>query len=155
MPITPSEYRARHKTTKPIKLESGEEFVIRKLPLPIYAQFFGIYDIPFTKEMSPAKAKKMMEDKIESTEFKMKMFDAIEMIVPAGVAEPRIVVVAEGEKVPKDALSIDEIDVTDQIELFVEIISFQGFDTDFKKFRRKLDRKASRNLSHPAAHPAK
>ena len=155
MPITPSEYRARHQTMKTIKLESGEEFVIRKLPLPIYAQFFGMYDIPFTKEMSPAKAKKMMEEKMESTEFKMKMFDAIEMIVPAGVAEPRIVVVAEGEKVPEDVLSLDEIEIGNQLDLFAEIISFQGFDTDFKKFRRKLDRKTSRDLSPSAAHSSK
>lgn len=108
------------------------------------SKFLDLIGVKVSPNMSKAAVERQLEKMINAPEFKEKLFDAISIVVPGGVAEPRIVM---ENPPPEGCLSLSEVATLDQFDLFMEIVEFQGLAEDVEKFREKLDRKTSGKFS--------
>jgi len=134
VPVTAEEYRK--KQTKVIKLESGDEWKIRKLPVDAMSGFLEAMGIEIQPGMTMKAIEKHVDEVSKSPEFRKKMFDAMQIVIPSGTVEPKVVTV---NKAPKGALSISEIAAIDQFELFMEIVKFQSLPEKAKSFPARTD----------------
>ena len=125
--VSPSEYRKKRQ--KVVQTSSGYKWLIRKMPPSVGNQLLHIFGVT---EISP----EMKEEDIKVDP--EKLLEAIEVVLPTCVVKPKIVA-GEGSE---DALSLDEIDFGDQIELTFEIIDFSGLSAAAQK-ARELFRKTS------------
>jgi len=129
VPVTAEEYRKSR--TKTVKLSSGFSWVIQKIPVDVMSEFLEVIGIKMKPGMSMKAIEKHLDELAESPEFKKRLFESMQIVIPGGAVNPKIV---RSGKAPDGALTIDEIAAVDQFELFMEIVRFQSLPEKAKKF---------------------
>jgi len=124
MPVSPEEYLAKRR--KVVYLESThEEFVLRKFPrqtVYLLLEQFGVV-VSTNTEVDELEAE--LRDRVSELDMVKELPAILEIVLPAGIAEPQVVV----SKKPGDmtVLELDDIEPKDQIELFGYIMDYNGF----------------------------
>jgi len=130
-PTTPEEYR-RGKT-KNFRVPSGAVFKIRKMTMGTVASFFETLGLSLPSSGKTEEVRQALESKLKEPEAASKIINAIHVLLPDCIVEPKVTV-----KSGADSLSVDEIEPQDQFALFAEIMDFGGWSEEVIEARRKF-----------------
>ena len=127
---SPSEYRRKSPRTKVVETPSGAVFKIKEIDILAFSELQKLYT-------------KMPAGQVNAQNVIEYLPELAKILLPAGVEEPKIVAGEASE----DALSIDEIRISDKIALIFEIMDFSGISELAEKLPRSFRRRPSRKTS--------
>jgi len=127
--VSPEGYRRKSPDFKLVEVPSGAIFKIREIDVPTFGRLQEFYS-------------KMPSGEVNAQNIMNYLPELARILLPAGIEEPRVV----ENKASENALSVDEIRVSDKITLIFEIMDFSGISDLAEKlpksFRRRTPRKA-------------
>ena len=131
MPIKPSEYRKGH--TKVVTLDSGTEWLIRKIPFDAMAELFEVMGVKATKDQK--EAERQFTSAMDRPDFQKRLVTMTQILLPACCVDPKVVL--EGDP-SDDYLLYSEIDPMDMFKLFFEIMQHSGLSAEAAAKRQKF-----------------
>lgn len=124
---SPSEYRRKSPRSKIVETPSGAVFKIKEIDIITFGELQKLYA-------------RMPAGQVDAQNVVEYLPELARILLPAGVEEPKIVAGEASE----DALSIDEIRMSDKIALIFEIMEFSGISELAEKLPRSFRGQSSR-----------
>ena len=118
------------------KCQSGNVYRLRKAPLPAMAKFFTIthFEIPSDDKQLSIVATTVQQE-LKSPERFLQFANGIRELLPDCITEP---VVSATQKSSDTTLNIDDMPISDQIEIFTEIMSKSGVGLEALREQEKF-----------------
>lgn len=134
---SPSQYKQGK--TKEVTLPSvGADgshpvFTIRKLGIKPIIKLLDAFEVEIKQGSDVETLERELKETIKTVDLKTKIVQVIEILLPAGISEPKVTA-----EPAEDSLCLDDIEFNDQMKLFDEIWDFNGLGEKASEERKKF-----------------